>query len=109
MATPGFVVHGKGNPASMNSASHGAGRAMSRTATKNSFTWSEAKKFLAERDVVLISAGLDEVPMGYKDIHKVMAAQKDLVEVIARFDPKLVKMAPEEQPRGKRNRRNRQR
>jgi tRNA-splicing ligase RtcB len=102
MATPGFVVRGKGNAASMNSASHGAGRAMSRTATKNSFTWSEAKKLLAERDVVLISAGLDEVPMGYKDIHAVMAAQEDLVEVIARFDPKLVKMAPEDRPRRKR-------
>ena len=96
MATPGFVVRGKGNAESMNSASHGAGRAMSRTATKNSFTWSQAKKFLAANDVVLISAGLDEVPMGYKDIHEVMAAQNDLVQVIARFDPKLVKMAPEE-------------
>jgi tRNA-splicing ligase RtcB len=45
--------------------------------------------------VVLISAGLDEVPMGYKDIESVMAAQSDLVETVARFDPKLVKMAPE--------------
>ena len=102
MATPGFVVRGKGNAESMNSASHGAGRAMSRTATKNSFTWSQAKKFLAENDVVLISAGLDEVPMGYKDIHEVMAAQSDLVDTIARFDPKLVKMAPEEQKRRRR-------
>lgn len=94
MATPGYVCRGKGKPESMNSASHGAGRAMSRTATKNSFTWSDAKKFLQEHDVVLISAGLDEVPMGYKDIEKVMAAQSDLVDIIARFDPKLVKMAP---------------
>lgn len=96
MATPGFVVRGKGCSESMNSASHGAGRAMSRTATKNSFTWSQAKKFLAEHDVVLISAGLDEVPMGYKDILEVMAAQADLVEIVARFDPRLVKMAPDE-------------
>jgi tRNA-splicing ligase RtcB (3'-phosphate/5'-hydroxy nucleic acid ligase) len=95
MATPGYVCRGKGEPESMNSASHGAGRAMSRTATKNSFTWSAARKLLAERDVVLISAGLDEVPMGYKDIEKVMASQKDLVDIVARFDPKLVKMAPE--------------
>jgi len=94
MATPGYVCRGKGKPESMNSASHGAGRAMSRTATKNSFTWNEAKKFLAEHDVVLISAGLDEVPMGYKDIEKVMAAQSELVDIVARFDPKLVKMAP---------------
>jgi len=94
MATPGYVCRGKGNADAMNSAAHGAGRAMSRKATKNSFTWSEARKLLRERDVVLISAGLDEVPMGYKDIETVMAAQKDLVEIIARFDPKLVKMAP---------------
>lgn len=95
MATPGFVVRGRGHADSMDSASHGAGRAMSRTATKNNFTWNQAKKLLTERDVVLISAGLDEVPMGYKDIHAVMAAQRDLVEIIARFDPKLVKMAPD--------------
>ncbi|MBN2163096.1 MAG: RtcB family protein [Pontiellaceae bacterium] len=102
MATPGFVVRGKGCAESMNSASHGAGRAMSRTATKNSFTWNQANRFLADRDVILISAGLDEVPMGYKDIHEVMAAQTDLVDVIARFDPKLVKMAPEEHTKNRR-------
>jgi tRNA-splicing ligase RtcB (3'-phosphate/5'-hydroxy nucleic acid ligase) len=95
MATPGYVVRGKGVPESMNSASHGAGRRLSRTATRNSYTWHEGRKFLADHDVILISAGLDEVPMGYKDIESVMAAQSDLVEVIARFDPKLVKMAPE--------------
>lgn len=95
MATPGYVVRGKGVEASMNSASHGAGRRLSRTMTKSSYTWHDGKKFLKEHDVVLISAGLDEVPMGYKDIESVMAAQKDLVEIIARFDPKLVKMAPE--------------
>jgi tRNA-splicing ligase RtcB (3'-phosphate/5'-hydroxy nucleic acid ligase) len=95
MATPGYVVRGKGVAESMNSAAHGAGRCMSRTMTKNSYTWHDGKKFLKEHDVVLISAGLDEVPMGYKDIESVMAAQKDLVEVVARFDPRLVKMAPE--------------
>jgi tRNA-splicing ligase RtcB (3'-phosphate/5'-hydroxy nucleic acid ligase) len=95
MATPGFIVRGKGVAASMNSAAHGAGRRLSRTATKSSYTWHDGKKFLAEHDVVLISAGLDEVPMGYKDIQSVMAAQSDLVEIVARFDPKLVKMAPE--------------
>jgi tRNA-splicing ligase RtcB len=95
MATPGYVVRGKGVPDSMNSASHGAGRRLSRTMTKSSYTWSDGKKFLAEHDVVLISAGLDEVPMGYKDIELVMSAQSDLVEIVARFDPKLVKMAPD--------------
>jgi tRNA-splicing ligase RtcB len=95
MATPGYVVRGRGIAESMNSAAHGAGRRMSRKMTRNSYTWNDGRKFLAEHDVVLISAGLDEVPMGYKDIEAVMAAQSELVEVIARFDPKLVKMAPE--------------
>ena len=94
MATPGYVVRGKGNELSLNSASHGAGRRMSRKAAKQQFTWSEAKKFLAERHVSLLSAGLDEVPMAYKDIDEVMQAQKDLVNTIARFDPRMVKMAP---------------
>lgn len=94
MGAPGFVVRGKGNEAALSSAAHGAGRRMSRKQANKSFTWSEVKKFLRERDVVLLSAGLDEVPMAYKDIHEVMAAQADLVETLARFDPKLVKMAP---------------
>jgi tRNA-splicing ligase RtcB len=94
MASPGFVVRGRGSTASLNSASHGAGRLMSRTKAKASFTWSAVKKLLAERDVHLISAGIDEVPGVYKDIEQVMSQQQDLVEVIARFDPKIVKMAP---------------
>jgi len=94
MGTPGYVVRGKGEPESLNSASHGAGRRMSRRKAKETFTWEEAKAFLAERNVELISAGLDEVPMAYKDIDQVMAAQADLVEPLARFEPRLVKMAP---------------
>jgi tRNA-splicing ligase RtcB len=94
MATPGFVVRGKGNPASLNSASHGAGRVMSRTKASQTFNWKEVNEFLRERGVTLISAGLDEVPMVYKDIHQVMAAQADLVDVLGQFEPKLVKMAP---------------
>ncbi len=94
MATPGFVVRGKGQPDSMRSASHGAGRVMSRKKAKQSLTWHEAKKIFHEQGVQVISAGLDEVPMVYKDIHEVMDAQKDLVDTVARFDPKLVKMAP---------------
>lgn len=94
MGAPGFVVRGKGNEASLQSAAHGAGRRMSRKQAIKSFTWHDVKKYLRERDVTLLSAGLDEVPMAYKDIHEVMAAQRDLVEVLARFDPRLVKMAP---------------
>jgi tRNA-splicing ligase RtcB len=94
MASPGYVVRGKGLPASLRSASHGAGRVMSRTKALQSFTWSGTKALLAERGVTLLSGGLDEVPGVYKDIDAVMAAQTDLVEVLGRFDPKLVKMCP---------------
>ena len=93
MASPGYVVRGKGSPESLHSASHGAGRVMSRTKAMQSFTWSATRKLLAERGVELLSAGLDEVPGVYKDIHAVMAAQTDLVEVLSQFDPKL-KMCP---------------
>jgi tRNA-splicing ligase RtcB (3'-phosphate/5'-hydroxy nucleic acid ligase) len=98
MGTPGYVVRGKGLPASLNSASHGAGRRMSRTMAKKTFTWDAAQRFLRERGVTLLSAGLDEVPMAYKDIDEVMAAQRDLVEPLARFEPRLVKMAPSGEP-----------
>ena len=94
MATPGYVVRGKGNAKSLNSAAHGAGRRMSRTAAKKRFNWTDTKAFLAKRNVTLLSAGLDEAPMAYKDIDAVMAAQSDLVDTIARFDPRIVKMAP---------------
>ena len=67
---------------------------MSRKRAKEEFTSSDLRRVLAERGVTLISAGLDEVPMAYKDIDAVMAAQRGLVDVVARFDPKLVKMAP---------------
>lgn len=94
MASPGFLVRGRGNAASLRSASHGAGRIMSRTKALETFMWEKVNRLLKERGVRLISAGLDEVPGVYKDIHQVMAAQTDLVEVLGRFDPKLVKMAP---------------
>jgi tRNA-splicing ligase RtcB (3'-phosphate/5'-hydroxy nucleic acid ligase) len=94
MATATYLVRGKGDPASLNSAAHGAGRRMSRKAAKEKFTWSEVKRYLKEQDVELLTAGLDEAPMAYKDIDQVMAAQQELVEIVARFQPKVVKMAP---------------
>lgn len=98
MATPTYVVTGKGNEDSLRSASHGAGRVMSRTRAKKELSWKEAKQRLDAGRVELISAGLDEVPMVYKDIDEVMAAQSDLVESLARFLPRLVKMAPSGEP-----------
>jgi len=95
MASPGFLVKGKGNADSLSSASHGAGRAMSRKAAKDTYRWSSVKDQLKHRKVKLISGGIDEVPGAYKDIRQVMNDQSDLVDIIARFDPRLVKMAEE--------------
>jgi len=94
MAAPGFVVRGKGNADSLHSASHGAGRAMSRKAANEKFNWKDVNRFLKQQGVTLISSGLDEAPMAYKNIREVMAAQHDLVKVVGEFSPKLVKMAP---------------
>lgn len=93
MATPGFVVRGLGSEASLRSASHGAGRVMSRGQARKTFRWAGVRDQLAEAGVTLLSAGIDENPGVYKDIHSVMDAQRDLVEVVARFDPRIVKMA----------------
>lgn len=93
MATPAFIVEGKGDTASLNSASHGAGRLMSRTAAKNSFNMKMLKDFLEEKSVSLIGADVDESPFAYKDIHSVMAKQTDLVGVLGIFTPRIVRMA----------------
>ncbi|MBC6108865.1 RtcB family protein [Pedobacter fastidiosus] len=93
MTAPGFLVRGKGETSAINSASHGAGRQMSRTKAIQSITKSEMKAILKDHNVTLIGAGLDEAPMAYKDIHKVMSAQTELVDVIAKFEPKMVRMA----------------
>ncbi|RYG66383.1 hypothetical protein EON80_15520 [bacterium] len=92
---PGFVVRGKGKIESLNSASHGAGRKMGRKAAINSLTHGERDRYLQERGVKLLGGGLDEAPQAYKDIHGVIAAQTDLVDVIGKFTPRIVRMADE--------------
>ncbi len=94
MADPGFIVRGIGNDDALNSAAHGAGRRMSRNAAKKKFKQKDLQQILNKKQITLISAGLDEIPMAYKNIQDVMNQQKGLVEIIARFEPKLVKMAP---------------
>ena len=94
MASPAYLVSGKGNAASLDSASHGAGRVMSRRKAAEHLRWEDTQKILKSRNIELISAGLDEVPSVYKDIDTVMAAQTDLVETLGRFQPRIVKMAP---------------
>jgi tRNA-splicing ligase RtcB len=93
MSAPAFVVRGKGNPESLASASHGAGCQMSRSKANKALNWKDVKAELKRKGVTLISAGLDEAPMAYKDIHEVMDSQRDLVEPLASFQPTLVKMA----------------
>ncbi len=93
MTAPGFLVRGKGHEAAINSASHGAGRKMSRTQAVKNITHQEMRKMLKDHGVSLIGAGLDEAPLAYKDIETVMAAQTDLVSVVAKFTPKMVRMA----------------
>ncbi len=92
MADPAFVVRGRGIPESFNSASHGAGRRMSRKKARDTYNWQAVRNELAKRGVRVLSAGSDEVPDVYKDIREVMQQQMDLVSVVARFDPKIVKM-----------------
>ncbi len=92
MADPAFIVRGRGVAESFNSASHGAGRQMSRRKANDMFRIGHVRKELAERGIDIISAGNDEVPGVYKDIRQVMAAQQDLVDIVAQFDPMVVKM-----------------
>ncbi|OOV29085.1 RNA-splicing ligase RtcB [Flavobacterium sp. LM5] len=93
MTAPGFLVRGKGEENAINSASHGAGRQMSRTQAIKTITPNQMQTILKDQGVTLIGAGLDEAPMAYKDIHQVMAAQQELLEVVAKFTPKMVRMA----------------
>ncbi len=92
MTAPGFIVMGKGNPESLNSASHGAGRVFSRSKCKATFTNSDIKSALKTAGVDLIGGNVDEAPMAYKNIHTVMALQQELVDVIGTFVPKFVRM-----------------
>lgn len=95
MTAPGYLVQGLGDPRSLNSASHGAGRRMSRKQAKRETTWADMNAYLREKGVTLLQAGLDETPHAYKNIEEVMDAQAELVRRVARFTPRIVRMAPE--------------
>lgn len=92
MTANGYIVKGKGETASVNSASHGAGRKMSRSRAMQSVTDKQFKEELKKYGVKLLGGGLDESPFAYKDIEVVMQAQKALVDVVGTFTPKIVKM-----------------
>lgn len=95
-----YLVRGLGNTASLNSASHGAGRQMSRKQAKQSISKQERNDWLAQRGVELLGSGMDEAPQGYKDINEVLALQADLAEPIATFKPRLVLMADDGRSEG---------
>lgn len=92
MTAPGFIVKGKGEAASLNSAAHGAGRKMSRTKAIANISHDALKKELQKHGVMLLGGGLDEAPQAYKNIYEVMQSQKQLVDVLGLFYPKIVKM-----------------
>jgi tRNA-splicing ligase RtcB (3'-phosphate/5'-hydroxy nucleic acid ligase) len=92
MTTAAYLVRGKGGDQTLYSASHGAGRAMSRKRAKENMTVSALKKMLSDAGVTLIGGSVEENPLAYKDIERVMDAQDELVEVQGRFLPKIVRM-----------------
>jgi tRNA-splicing ligase RtcB len=95
MGDAGYVVRGRGNPDSLNSASHGAGRLMSRRAALDSITKPARDAYLKERGITLLGGGLDESPQAYKPIETIIAAQTDLVDILGKFTPRIVRMADE--------------
>jgi tRNA-splicing ligase RtcB len=83
MGAKSFIIKGSGNPESFNSCSHGAGRKMSRTKAKAKFTREDLEKQTMGVECRKDKGVVDEIPGAYKDIEKVMHAQRDLVEVVA--------------------------
>ncbi len=98
MSSPTYLVVGRGEPESLKSCSHGAGRQMGRQKAKSTLNKQDCMKHLKEDGVTLMSAGVDEMPAVYKDINKVMEAQRDLVDIVGEFHPLLVKMAGGNEP-----------
>ena len=92
MTAPGFIVKGKGEAASLNSAAHGAGRRMSRTRALANVTHEALSNELKKHGVKLIGGGLDEAPFAYKDIYEVMKSQAALVDILGKFYPVIVQM-----------------
>jgi tRNA-splicing ligase RtcB len=101
MVSPGFIVRGRGKVDSISSASHGAGRTMSRKVARNTFTQSSVNKLLKTNKVDLIGGGLDEAPLAYKDINEVMGYQNELIDILGTFIPRVVRMADDDEERRK--------
>lgn len=95
MGDAGYVVRGRGSQTALNSAAHGAGRRMSRRAAFETITKTTRDAYLRERGVTLLGGNVDESPQAYKDIETVVAAQSDLIDVLGKFTPRVVRMADE--------------
>ncbi len=97
MGSDSFIVMGQGVAASLNSASHGAGRRSSRTQARASISPRAVSDLLKARDVLVAGLSIDEAPQAYKDIERVMQIQVDagLVQPLARMRPVAVIMAGE--------------
>lgn len=93
MTSAGYLVRGLGNPDSIASASHGAGRVMGRGAARRSLADEGWRDKLAEKGLTLVGGDVDERPEVYKDIDEVLAAQSGLIESVGRFTPAIVRMA----------------
>lgn len=93
MTAPAYLVKGLGTEDSLYSASHGAGRAMSRQKARESMTVSGMKQLLSNAGVTLIGGNIDENPQAYKDIEQVMKSQTTLVETQGIFHPRVVRMS----------------
>lgn len=85
MGTGSFVVRGRGNPTSLHSASHGAGRRLSRTKAKKLYTADDLAEQTAGIECRKDAGVVDEIPGAYKPIESVIEAQADLVDVVARL------------------------
>ena len=92
MTAPGYIVKGRGETAAVSSAAHGAGRKMSRGAALRSISQELLQNTLESHGVKLLGGGLDEAPQAYKDIEEVMYSQRQLIDVLGRFTPRIVRM-----------------
>ncbi|MBI2044099.1 RtcB family protein [Candidatus Pacearchaeota archaeon] len=82
-----FLVEGKGNPKFLNSSSHGAGRSMSRKEAKKKYSMKEFEESMKGIKGNITNKTLDELPMAYKDVFKIMESQKDSVKVLKHIKP----------------------
>jgi len=82
-----FIVKGKGNPLSLWSSSHGAGRVMGRKQAKRELNFNTFRESMENIKALITEDTLDEAPKAYKDIYEVMLLQKDLVEIITHVKP----------------------